>query len=91
MIHRIVALAAVYVVSLIGIAASLYANPSYWAQDYHTSALTGAVWVNKLIHGHPDHIYDALGVHLHVFIAFVAKLRLVCSLTDSEKGTFERF
>lgn len=59
-----------------GIAAVLYANPLYWKQDYHTSALSRQAWVNELIHGHPKCIWNELGMHLHVFLAFVAELQL---------------
>ena len=63
---------AAFVVQLVGIAAVLYASPLYWKQDYHTSALTGEAWVNELIYGHPDHIWNELSMRVHVFLALVA-------------------
>ncbi|THU81589.1 hypothetical protein K435DRAFT_623520, partial [Dendrothele bispora CBS 962.96] len=54
----------------------LYSTPAYWSQPYHTSALTGRQWVEELIQGHPDRIYNELGMRLHVFNAFVWELRL---------------
>jgi hypothetical protein len=63
----------------------LYASPHYWAQPYHTSALSGRGWVNGLINGHPDRIHTELGMHLHVFLSFVSHLRLV-GLEDSRFG-----
>lgn len=71
---------------MVGIAATLYAEPNYWKQPYHTSALTGEAWVNELIHGHPDRIYTELGMRLHVFMAFVAALRLMGGLVTSKFG-----
>ncbi|TFK41534.1 hypothetical protein BDQ12DRAFT_599573 [Crucibulum laeve] len=49
-------LATKYFIQLIGVAATLYQQPHYWSQPYHNLALTGAAWVNELIHSHPDHI-----------------------------------
>ncbi len=71
---------------MIGIAATLYLEPNYWKQPYHTSALTGEAWVNELIHGHPDRIFNELGMRLHVFMAFVATLRLMGGLVTSKFG-----
>ena len=45
--------------------------------------LTGTAWVEELIRGHPDHIYNELRMQLHVFLAFVAELYL-CGLSDSK-------
>jgi hypothetical protein len=74
-----------YTFYVVGIATFLYAQPLYWKQDYHTSALTGEAWVKELILGHPDRIYTELGVRLHVFTAFVAELR-ICGMSDSRNG-----
>ncbi|KAK0440668.1 uncharacterized protein EV420DRAFT_1279104 [Desarmillaria tabescens] len=65
--HAIIA-AASYYIQLMTVAILLYASPSYWTQLYHTSALSGAAWVNELVHGHPERIRMELGMHLHVFI-----------------------
>ncbi|KAF9536914.1 hypothetical protein CPC08DRAFT_616927, partial [Agrocybe pediades] len=67
-------------------AAVLYQSPSYWSQPYHTSALTGQAWVNELIHGHPDRIYNCLGMRLHTFTSFVAHLKLLGGLSTSRLG-----
>lgn len=68
-------MSACYYFYLTGLAAILYAQPLYWKQDYHTSALTGEMWVQELMYGHPDRIYCELGMRLHVFTTFVAELR----------------
>ncbi|CAA7270773.1 unnamed protein product [Cyclocybe aegerita] len=76
--------ATAYFLHIIGAAAMLYQQANYWKQPYHTSALTGQAWVNKLINGHPDRIFNELRMHLHVFLAFVANLRLICGLETSK-------
>ena len=81
--RRQLIIAAAYVVNVIGIAANLYASPLYWKQDYHTSILTGEEWVKELINGHHDRMRTELGMHVHVFLAFVHELRVVCGLGDS--------
>ena len=72
--------ASAYLVNVVGAAAVLYATPHYWKQPYHTSALTGAQWVKELLQGHPDRIYNELGMRLHVFLALVYELQSLCSL-----------
>ncbi|THU83626.1 hypothetical protein K435DRAFT_631676, partial [Dendrothele bispora CBS 962.96] len=62
--------------------------PYYWKQDYHTSALTGAQWVQELKHGHPDRIHTELGMRLHVFLIFVEQLRQL-GLGDGPQVTLE--
>jgi len=77
-------LAAAYLVNVIGIAATLYASPLYWKQEYHNSKLRGEAWVEELIHGHPDRIRTELGMRLHVFLAFVEELWILCGLGDGQ-------
>ncbi|KAF4616740.1 hypothetical protein D9613_008850 [Agrocybe pediades] len=79
-------LATTYFLHLVGVAAVLYSNPNYWKQPLHTSALSGQAWVNELIHGHPDRIFMALGMRLHVFTAFCANLTLLGGVTISRHG-----
>ena len=55
--HQVIT-ATTHFLHVIGIAAVLYQTPNYWRQPYHTSALSGEAWVNELIHGHPDRIYN---------------------------------
>ncbi|PFH44578.1 hypothetical protein AMATHDRAFT_114474, partial [Amanita thiersii Skay4041] len=55
----------------------------YWKQPYHTSALTGAQWVQELIAGHPDCIYTELGMMLHVFLLLIHELQVTCGLEPS--------
>lgn len=69
--------ATAYAVQLVGLATTLYSSTYYWKQDYHTSKLSGAAWVQELLEGHPDRIWTELGVRLHVFIILVHELRLL--------------
>ena len=74
---------------LAGTAAALDASPQYWRQPYHTSALTGAAWVQELINGHPDCIHNELGMHLHIVVVLVYELWTLCGLEDSRIITVE--
>ena len=47
------------------------ANP----EPYHTSILSGQMWVDELLEGHPDHIYCELGVRREIFLELVCTLR----------------
>jgi hypothetical protein len=78
--------ATTYFLHVIGAAAILYQEPNYWKQPYHNSALSGQAWVEELMNGHPDRIFHELGMHLHVFLAFAANLRLHCGFNTSQKG-----
>jgi hypothetical protein len=53
----------------------LYVYPQYCKAELHTSALTGRAWVAELLTGHPDHIYIALGMRRHVFLALILQIR----------------
>jgi len=70
------------------LAVTLYASQWYWRQPYHTSALSGEAWVNKLIYGHPDRIRNCLGMRGHVFLSLIGELRL-CGLSDSQYVTMK--
>lgn len=54
--------ATTYFLHVIGAAAVLYQEPTYWKQPYHTSALSGhwTAWVEELMNGHPDRIFHEL-------------------------------
>ncbi len=66
------------VLQAVWLAITLYASQWYWKQSYHTSALTGAAWVNELVYGHPERIQNCLGMRVHVFLALVSELRPFC-------------
>ena len=52
-----------------------YGISTYDKTPYHTSALTGEMWVLELLNGHPKRICSALGVHKHVFWQIIKDLR----------------
>jgi hypothetical protein len=78
--------AASAVASMVATIVLLYSSPQYWSQDYHTSKLTGAAWVDELVEGHPDRIWAELGVRLHVFLMLEQELRVTCGVEDSRRG-----
>lgn len=41
---------------------------------YHTSVLTGQMWVQELLDGHPDRIHNKLGIQKHVFTQLANEL-----------------
>jgi len=43
-------------------------------QPYHTSVLTGHLWVHELLHGNPRCIKDQFEMEKHVFRQLVRKL-----------------
>ena len=47
----------------------------YLKEPYHTSILSGYVWVQELLNGHPERIRTELGVHKEVFHAFIQELQ----------------
>ena len=77
-------IAAAYLINVVGVATQLYASPLYWKQSYHTSKLSGAEWVKKLINRHHDQIWTELGMWVHIFLAFVHEPCVVCGLEDSQ-------
>jgi hypothetical protein len=53
----------------------MHIAPQFLKEDLHTSALTGRAWLNELLTGHPEHIYIAMGMRRHVFLALVFQIR----------------
>ncbi|KAF8812762.1 hypothetical protein BYT27DRAFT_7082953 [Phlegmacium glaucopus] len=54
--QRLAAAAAAFVVNAVACAAQIYAGSFYDKTPYHTSALTGEMWVAELMSGHPNRI-----------------------------------
>ncbi|KAJ8453966.1 hypothetical protein ONZ45_g19493 [Pleurotus djamor] len=50
--------------------------------------MTGLDWLEELINDHPRRIHTELGMHLHVYIALVAKLREI-GLEDAREVLLE--
>jgi hypothetical protein len=62
-------------VTVVDTAALYYGCPLHDKTPYHTSALTKANWVHKLLNGHPEHIHNELGVHKEVFNDLITALQ----------------
>ena len=76
-VRKMTFMAAFTMANIVATAALVYTDPLYNKLPYHTSALSGADWVQELLSGHPEHIHNKLGVHKHVFHALVEELQLV--------------
>src|SRR5882724_2606818 len=63
--------------------AMFYAQMFIFKQPYHTSALTGQMWVTELLGGNPRCIKDQLGMDKHVFLKFVRKIFTMTSANHS--------
>ena len=59
---------------------------SHWLNSwskYHSISSMWLVLIKSLINGHHDLIWTELGMWVHVFLAFVHELHIVCCLQDS--------
>jgi len=63
--------------------ASWYAEQALFKQPYHTSILSGQMWVREIIGGNPQHIEDQLGVAKHVFRQLIWQISLWTSATHT--------
>ena len=52
----------------------LYGTSTYNKTPYYTSALMGEMWVMELLCGHPEWIWNELGVHKHIFLSLCTNL-----------------
>ena len=57
-------------------------------EPYHTSILSGKMWVQELLDGHPDHILCELGIQKEVFEALISTLHAI-GTTDSKHVSLE--
>src|SRR6266852_5019488 len=64
------------VINIVVAAAQMYAEPLYLKIPYHTSILTGEMWVQELLAGHPNQIKTELGMQHDIFLHFVQTLKL---------------
>jgi hypothetical protein len=60
----------------------------YHHTPYHTSALSGEDWVQELLSGHPQRIWNELGIHQSMFIVLVKALQML-SLKSSHYVSIE--
>lgn len=73
-VDHLIDIAAIFV-GLVMENALSYARTLYDKTPYHTSALTGEMWVFELINGHSEQICNELGVHKHIFLGLCNDLR----------------
>ena len=77
-----------FIIRIIVLNVAAIIQSRYLKQPWHTSMLTGQMWVIELLAGHLECIHTELGVHRHVFYAIIDEL---CELghTDSKFVTLE--
>jgi hypothetical protein len=56
--------------------ATLYVEKAFFKKPYHTSILSGRMWVEELLQGNPQRIKDQLGMAKHVFRQMVQQLSM---------------
>ncbi|RDX45604.1 hypothetical protein OH76DRAFT_1330875, partial [Lentinus brumalis] len=66
---------AVQMVSIVRTSVISYAQTYYNKEDYHTSALSGAAWIEELKSGHPERMKSELGVSQEVFLKLLQVLQ----------------
>lgn len=57
--------------------------PRLFPRPQHMSILTGHMWMEELLRGHPDTFYDMMGMRKHVFQRLYWTLCRFCELHDS--------
>jgi len=62
--------------------AMYYGNLYFFKQPYHTSVLSGQMWVIELLGGNPRRIKDQLGMQ-KVFKMFIRKLTSMTNASDT--------
>jgi len=63
--------------------ASWYAEQALFKQPYHTSILSGQMWVRELLGGNPQCIKDQLGMAKHVFRQLILQIASRTSATHT--------
>ena len=76
-VRKMMSMVAFTMANIVVTTALNYTDPLYNMLPYHTSALSGADWVQELISGHPECIRNELGVHKHVFHALMEEMQHV--------------
>ena len=77
-----------FIIRIIVLNVAAIIQSHYLKQPWHTSMLTGQIWVIELLAGHPECICTKLGVHKHVFYAIIDELHEL-GHTDSKFVTLE--
>ncbi|KAF9233540.1 hypothetical protein BU15DRAFT_15771, partial [Melanogaster broomeanus] len=50
----------------------------------HTSILTGRLWLDELLAGHPGRFYRSMGMNKATFRKLLCKMKLIGGLLDSK-------
>lgn len=77
------------VVGICAYAAFLHAQTNLFQKPYHTSILTGCMWVQEMLDGNPRRMRDILGMHSHVFIKLYSILHTGGLLKDTKQVDVE--
>ena len=58
--------------------------PSPSPVPMHTSILTGQMWLDELLDGHPIRFYNAFGMKKHIFQRLLVQLQIQNGLVDTK-------
>jgi hypothetical protein len=82
----------IYVAVFAAAASFIFAHEGLLPQPYHTSPLTGQLWLDELLgrgsnapNYNPKRVREILGVHRHVFLRLVHILRSQSDLKESDR------
>ena len=76
--------AAAVIASVAAAAVTTYMTPHLIKRPMYNSPRTGELYIQELLHAHPDRIHDTLGVSKHVFRALVRELTDYGGLHDTK-------
>ncbi|KAF9442362.1 hypothetical protein P691DRAFT_681624 [Macrolepiota fuliginosa MF-IS2] len=68
---------------------TIAAVPSLLKTPQHTSILTGYMWVEELLAGHPVQFHNMLGMSKHVYLQLIDELSSIAGLKPSKHVTQE--
>ncbi|KAF8487496.1 hypothetical protein DFH94DRAFT_612231, partial [Russula ochroleuca] len=79
--------AAVLGVAAAAIAASIYFSHIPVPRPMRTSILTGQLWLDELLQGHPKHFHEQMGMSWHIFRRLSHELQSYSGLKNSRHVT----
>lgn len=80
---------AALITTLAAATATSFITPHLIKQPMYDSPRTGEIYIQELLHAHPDHIHNVLGVHKHVFRSLIWELKDYSGLQDTKHVTCE--
>jgi len=66
-----------------------FGNMYFLKQSYHTSVLSGQLWVKELLGGNPRCIKNQLGMQKKVYRMFIRKLTSMTNASDTQHVVLE--